>query len=163
MNKHTQPFKFDLSAELSHIAFSTNQYHNTHFTAKTVGKDWIERHISLPTFILNALNYPILLECLQQHDHHSDHQQIIKQLHALVADPPHSATDELSYWMVDVPAEDFMPVMQHLMALDIDPASLDPKFKTSLNKMQSLSGLGINSKADYLDAMLLTQQSLPAS
>lgn len=141
-----------LHALLSEIVFRHNQESNTRYTFDNAPVEVLRARAKLPTFPLNALNYPIFLTAL----HLESNLELLCQL----AKPGiNSLFDNLSFWLVEVPIYEFLPIYQELVALGINLDKLDPKLQRIFNRYNQFTAMGIRTNNDLIEAMQKLQNT----
>lgn len=145
-----------LVEELKDHLYRHNTEHHTRYNLSNLPEENLQQISKIPTFILTALNYPLLVDTIKTQAH-ANSETVLLHLNKIVETEIQKAQDELSFWLVDVPLTLFQPVLDHLYAIGADIVSIDPKFKTHLNKANWLSRLKIQDTSDYLEALKAIQ------
>lgn len=131
---------------LAEIVFRENQESNSRFTSKDIPLEILNKRVKWPSYPLNALNYPILMEsgisaeCKRFLQDHA--QLIIDQCH-----------DSLSFWMVDMPINEFYPIYNDLVSRGENLDEIDPKIKAIFSRYLDFFSCGIFNTSDLVKAM----------
>lgn len=131
---------------LEEIVFRTNQETNTRYTTKDIPDEILLQRAKWPTFPLNALNYPRIQKSIT-----TAQAKSIIQAHAQAH--LDNAQDEFSFWMVEVPINEFFPIYEALVKQNSDLEEIDPKLNTIFSRYSEFFAEGIHNTEDLVKAM----------
>lgn len=131
---------------LAEIVFRENQENSSRYTTKDIPVEVLNKRAKWPAFPLNALNYPNLMEsnisaeCKNLLQDHA--QPLIDQ-----------CNDSLSFWLVEMPINEFYPIYNDLVSRGENLDGIDPKINAIFSRYLDFFSSGIFNTTDLVKAM----------
>lgn len=146
-------------SKLKESLFRHNNTENTSYTLLTAPLDLLGSMISLPTFILNAINFENIKTALEaQQDEEA--KAVLAEVSQIVEQKLQQAEDHLSYWLMDVEPHKLINLIQYCEAHKIDLAELDSKLHDTLIKYRLYMDAGIQTHEDLINHIAQYQAKL---
>lgn len=137
-------------SKLKESLFRHNNEKNTSYTVLNAPLDLVSQLISLPSFILNAINFANIKSALDaQMDENS--KTVLVELTQIVEPKLCQAKDHLSYWLMDVEPCKLISLIQYCEANKLDLAEFDCKLRDTLNKYRIYMDAGIKTHQDLVE------------
>ena len=134
-------------SKLKENLFRYNNEKNTSYTLQNAPLDLLGKMVSLPKFILNAINFANIKTALEaQQDKNAE--AVLSEITEIAKPKLQNVEDQLSYWLMEVEPHKLVNLINYCEANKINLADLDYKLNDTLNKYRIYMDAGIQTHED---------------